>query len=224
MKQKIMIATPTHNGSIDVLTYMSVFAAVDALQKRGIEVAIRTKVATLVDRARNLFASVTLNDHSVTHLLFVDADMGFPATAVLRMLEFDKPVLGVLYPTRGTPSRFVCAETIVPGRKPRDGFIRTLHVGTGLMLIKRHVLEEMRDHYGDLYFADGDPSYRQEGLEGPLLEVFSQMRDRHGRMMGEDTSFCQRWVDMGARCLRLPTRRFPMSVGACGKAATATSR
>ena len=121
MKQKIMIATPTHNGSIDVLTYMSVFAAVDALQKRGIEVAIRTKVATLVDRARNLFASVTLNDLSMTHLLFVDADMGFPATAVLRMLEFDKPVLGVLYPTRGTPSRFVCAETIVPvscARKP----------------------------------------------------------------------------------------------------------
>lgn len=47
----VLIATPAYNGSIDVVTYHSVFALADAIRKRGGRVLIRTKVATLIDRA-----------------------------------------------------------------------------------------------------------------------------------------------------------------------------
>jgi len=49
---------------------------------------------------RNLYASLVMQDESYTHLLFVDADMGFAPSLIERMIAADKPVVGAMAPHR----------------------------------------------------------------------------------------------------------------------------
>ena len=38
---------------------------------------------------------------SYTHLLFIDSDMGYAPTLIDKMINFDKPLTGCVYPKRG---------------------------------------------------------------------------------------------------------------------------
>lgn len=198
----MMIATPTYDGTIDRETYHSVIALVAAMMgnRRG-KVSVQTKSNMLVDRARNLFASRVLNDPDCTHLLFVDADMGFAPDAIFRLLDFDKPVTAIVYPSKVLPLRFVAEESL----ERKNGalvlhegrFVRTKQIGTGLMLIKREVFEILRDAYPELYLRRGTPYSRAAGLGGPLLQAFAPLYEPTGRILSEDISFCRRWTATG---------------------------
>ena len=45
---------------------------------------------SLVTRARNTLVANFLDNDSFTHLLFIDADIGFEAKSLKRFLEYDK--------------------------------------------------------------------------------------------------------------------------------------
>ena len=48
---------------------------------------------SLGTRARNTLVANFLDNDSFTHLLFIDADIGFEAKSLKRFLEYDKEVL-----------------------------------------------------------------------------------------------------------------------------------
>lgn len=50
-----------------------------------------------VDVARNKLVAAALANPDVTHVMFMDADMAFPAGAVNRLLDRRKPIVGGLY-------------------------------------------------------------------------------------------------------------------------------
>ena len=60
----------------------------------GIEIDLRLLSLSILPLARNLFASLVLEDKSYTHLLFVDSDMGFSPSLIAKMIAFQKPVVG----------------------------------------------------------------------------------------------------------------------------------
>lgn len=84
--------------------------------------------ALLVDRAHAAGAS---------HLLFVDADMMFPADTVERLLAHQRPIVGVTYNTRTNPT----TSTIKPLAMPSgvftlpDTVFEVAALGTGLLLL-----------------------------------------------------------------------------------------
>ena len=55
---------------------------------------------SLVTRARNTLVANFLDDEHATHLLFVDADIGFSPTIIKRMLDFDHEVVCAPYPMK----------------------------------------------------------------------------------------------------------------------------
>jgi len=198
----ILIATPTYDGKIEWETHQSVLQLVSTIITRKLaHISIKTKTGLAIDRARNIFASMVLNEPSYTHLLFIDADMGFKPEAILRLLEFDKPVSAIVSPSKVLPLRFVAAENLErkDGRLVvHDGhFVRTKQIGTGLMLIKREALETIRDAYPDLFLRAGTPYSRAAGLKGPLLQAFAPLYTDRGNILSEDISFCRRWTDTG---------------------------
>jgi hypothetical protein len=76
---KILIATPAYGGLVDVAYHSSVLATVQQFHAHHREIAfqLQTISISMIWQARNIFASMVLADPSITHLLFIDADMGF---------------------------------------------------------------------------------------------------------------------------------------------------
>lgn len=108
--------------------------------------------ASLVERARNAAARAVLASEA-QWLLFIDGDTVFPADAVLRTLRTaygDYPhadVVGGYVPLRGD----LALPTIDSGTGtwetwyPNSGVVEVIRTGCAFLLIKRHVLEALRD-------------------------------------------------------------------------------
>ena len=62
---------------------------------------------SLVTRARNNPIAKGMATDS-NHLMFVDADIGFDFTDVVKMLIADKDVIGGLYPKKDLPYKICC--------------------------------------------------------------------------------------------------------------------
>ena len=99
---KILIATPAYgdvvfNGFTEsvanlVLAFARAFPDI-VFEHRLIDVPV---LAT----ARNILASLVLNDESYSHLLFIDADMAFSPMLIARMLACRRPFVGSIYPVK----------------------------------------------------------------------------------------------------------------------------
>jgi hypothetical protein len=110
-----------------------------------------------------------------THLLFIDADIGFSEKSIFRMLDFDKDVVAGIYPRKAIDWRKVKKRVIEkpdidldelhaasleynlnvknPERiEVKSGFIEAIDGATGFMLIKRQVFEKMAKSYPELKF------------------------------------------------------------------------
>ena len=97
---KVAIATPTHDGNVTYEYLHSIRALESDFRKNQIQSSLTTLVGTTLAFARNTFASIVMNDKSYTHLLFVDADMGFMPEAVNEADPLGHAVTGCIYPTR----------------------------------------------------------------------------------------------------------------------------
>ena len=78
-----------------------------------------------------------------------------------------------------------------------NGFTRVRFAGTGFLMIRRHVLETMCQHYASLQF------FREHSLDAlagspKRFALFECMIDpESGTYLSEDFAFCKRWTDIG---------------------------
>lgn len=73
---------------------------VSAFQQRGIAWKYQHTALSDIALSRNILASVVLANPSVTHLLFIDSDMGVLPETILGLLAFDQPVVACACPKR----------------------------------------------------------------------------------------------------------------------------
>src|SRR5215472_5351863 len=72
-----------------------------AFIREGIDFSLEmTGSASLIPIARNYIVARLLDQPRFTHLLFIDADVGFDPDAVLRYLQADKDVVAGIYPLK----------------------------------------------------------------------------------------------------------------------------
>jgi hypothetical protein len=223
---KILLATPAHGGQVCVGYHESVVNTLMFFKTEypGIVFVPKIISVALLPVARDILASIALNDPSYTHLLFIDADMGFKPELIAKLVAFQEDVAGVIAPkrkfdyaafhrvsaTQSNPltARLIAAEyvtdtdiitTIGAGGEVRyeirDGFLPMRRVGTGILLIARRALEKIKDRYPELWVEKTSAVHRDFGLEGGLLQCFQPVQDASGLYVGEDIAFCQRWVE-----------------------------
>jgi hypothetical protein len=125
----------------------------------------------LIARARASLTSQFLNDPSATHLLFVDADIGFEPDQVLRLIECGAEMCAAVYPikridwdevkttietARPNPAaaglKYVFGVEDTNAVIARSDFVRVRYAGTGFLMIRREALERMCTHYPSLQF------------------------------------------------------------------------
>jgi len=209
----IAIATPAY-GDVFYAPYVkSIIGLQRLIDQRRWGSSFTTISYADVAEARNYLLTLWFDQSKTTHLLFVDADMGFEPTLVSDMIAFDKPVVGVIYPKRTVDldrivtlaAKGVSAEVAIArghdfiyrplaGQPPRHekGFLEVEGCGTGLLLIRRDCIVQMLKKLPELVDSRSKvPKIIEKNLDR-LIRGFDNLHV-DGRRLSEDYSFCHRW-------------------------------
>jgi hypothetical protein len=190
------ICMPCYGGMLTESTFMSYIKWANTCRQLGIDWTVETMTnESLISRARNTLVAKFLSNPTSTHLMFVDADIGWEPWHLLVLLNRDVDVIGGLYPMKTLPIKWVVNG--FPGAEEgADGLQEVSKTGTGFMLVKRHVFEKMNVHPAVKSFAN------DIGLPKELdqhLKTYYDTAVRENRYYSEDWTFCENWRDLGGK-------------------------
>ena len=101
---KLFVGTPCYGGMITAEDFKSCLQLTIVAATNKVELQFGTiGNESLVTRARNTLVQLFMDEPDCTHLLFIDADIGFNPQTIMRMLKLDKEVVTGVYPR--TPRR-----------------------------------------------------------------------------------------------------------------------
>jgi hypothetical protein len=192
---RVHFCMPCYGGQLTEQTFMSYIKWANMARQLGIDWTVETMTnESLISRARNTLTAKFLATEGSTHLMFVDADIGWEPWHLLVMLDAQKDVIGGLYPMKSMPIKW-CVNGI-PGvaEDPNSNLIEVSKTGTGFMLIKREVFEKLNGHPATKPFAN------DIGLDASLnqhMKTYFDTAVREGRYYSEDWTFCENWRDLG---------------------------
>jgi hypothetical protein len=216
----LVVATPCFGGQVSSIYASSIFNLQRAVRsKSNLDLKIHMRDGdALITRARANLVTLFLDDPAATHLLFVDADIGFTPDQVFRLIESGADVVAGVYPIKRvnwdkarkaveSNRRNVAGASLDYVLELEDpdrvvtvgGFTRVRFAGTGFLMIRRNVLERMCAHpeYAPLKFYR---EHSHDSLTGSpnRFALFECMIDpRTGTYLSEDFAFCKRWTDIG---------------------------
>jgi hypothetical protein len=214
--RRLYIGTPCYGGLV-TQRYMQSMCALLLQRIPGLHVSLQLLAyESLVTRGRNTILGAFLDQPEETHLMFIDADIGFTPDQVLRMLDFDQDVVAGMYPLKrldydnaafaraaeGEPLqsaqlRYVGLPCEGRALKEKDGFVSGVYAGAGFLLMKREALEKMADAYPETHYR-GAHNTAHPNPSDNLYALFDCMIDKEtGDYLSEDYAFCQRWRDLG---------------------------
>jgi hypothetical protein len=178
-KQKsIFIATPMFGGQCNYMYMISLINLLNRLGQAGIPAMFEIAAnESLITKARNILVEGFLKSNA-THLLFLDADLGFDPDDVMRMIQQDKDIIGGQYAKKkinwevvknvvnmnpNIPGHSINAVVAESTFKP-VGEVMTFNINepvevesiaTGLMLVKREVFEKMAKELPEIEIISG---------------------------------------------------------------------
>lgn len=233
---RLMVATPLYGGAeADYLR--AVVGLTGAAERAGVacRFAWLSNNAS-ISRARNVLCAAFLQSDA-THLMFVDGDIGFAPEDVLNCLarmqaDAALAVIGAPCPKRQVNWNLVASAAArgladdnpaalerfsgvfaldlldAGGEFRLDQPIELARVGTGLMIVRRDVIESLCARYPELRYKP-DAIDRESGLSGEDINaLFQPMIDpESGHLMSDDYAFCRRVRDAGHRIWLAPWMR-----------------
>lgn len=214
---RIMVATPMYGGQ-GCANYIETLLEIKHWSQTHhvpVEFAFRTNQSS-ISHARNDLTQEFL-DTDCTHILWLDADVGFsPEPHLSEMLDQNLPVVVASYPKKQIDWELVrqliasgadnqtlaqhCQQDMIRFRDPntaRDRTYEITHSGAGLMLIQRQVFDQFRQHHGEHQAYDnyGKACYNYWGMAvNPTTRSY----------VSEDTFFCDHWRMAGGTITWLP--------------------
>lgn len=227
-KHKVFVATPMYGGFNHGIYMKSCLDLQNIFTQYGIECKFSFIFnESLITRARNYLVDEFLNRSECTHLLFLDADIGFDPNDIIALLAIDKDVIGAPYPKKSLKWANI-KKAIVKNPSIEDGELskivgdyvfnpvkgtqrfsiseplEVLEIGTGYMMIKRHVFAQFAAAYPQLkYLPDhvGQAHFDGSRYIHAYFDCFIDTKENGGggseRYLSEDYSFCQRWRFIG---------------------------
>ncbi|WP_322024833.1 hypothetical protein [Burkholderia sp. BCC1977] len=225
MKQGIFVATPAYGG----MCYLPYVNGLLELQRACLSAGLEFEYfylsgTALLHQQRNVAVERFLHS-GLSHMMFIDADVGFRGSDVIRMFEQQQDVMLGLYPSKSINWAAVAeAARSDPSAPPErialysadysqtayaiDGApsvirldaISEIHSGgAGLMMIARGVFETMAQAYPETK-VQFPPSYRNLSPDSATMhEHFEFLREPDGRSLSEDLSFCKKWRMCGGK-------------------------
>jgi hypothetical protein len=196
--RSIFVGIPTYDGKLNIKLAYTLAALMPVALKHGITIKLgHVSGCSIITMARNMLVDQFLKS-DCTELLFIDADVVPTPEDILRLVaqSGDKDVTAGMYPRRAKDRKFFLDFHLDDaGDLEFEGaMMRANRVGTGFMLIRRHVIEQL---------AESAVKYLGQDGVGEVANVFEfSMLD--GKFVGEDYTFCDKataagfkvWVDV----------------------------
>lgn len=217
-KPHLLVATPCYGGQVTSLYTLSLLGLQRACAEIGVGLTFSLIGGdSLITRARNLAVQQFLAHKEATHLLFIDADIGFSPEQALALLAADKEICGAIYPLKridweriraqakagkdnlaATTLNYVVDLKEGEPSPPAEAFFRVKYLGTGFMLIRREVFARMAERYPETKFRKIHLGLNIEGKDAEAHAFFDCMIDpESSEYLSEDYTFCKRWTAMG---------------------------
>lgn len=199
---RLCIGTPCYGGLVSAPYLLSMIRTTLELSAAGIDHKVAIVAGdSLVTRARNgIVASFMADPKKLTHLLFIDADIGWEPAAVMRLLQHDQEVVVGVYPKKCTPTEWTYRpEVLADGTiaiHPVTGAVSLVDAPTGFMMMKRSAIERLMEAHPELKCHVSTKLGEDEKGYGYAL-FDTQIRD--GQYLSEDYAFCSLWRDLGGK-------------------------
>lgn len=179
---------------------------------------------SLISRARNACAAKVFNDKSITHLLFVDADIAFTPEDFMRLVEADKDLVAgayckkyfqeekMKYIARNKPSMFLdkswrsfatdftseIKEENLSKIRSGEKMVEIDHAATGFMLIKREVFEKIAKEKPEIEYENNVDGY--SAISDRFFDFFPSGVDKKtGHFLSEDYGLTRLWQSVGGK-------------------------
>ncbi len=228
----ILVATPCYGGLVTQRYMQSICGLLAYGAQRGLSISVELLgYDSLIPRARNALMTTFLDREEATHLMFIDADIGFAPDQVERLLAFDEEVVAGMYPLKIIHYDAAVSERVAAGEametaqlryvgalasgaeaQTRDGFATAVYAGTGFMLIRRAALERMIAAYPETAYSAAHTAAvpRRSANQYALFDCGIEPVTRE--YLSEDYAFCHRWRGIGGK-LWLDTQSRLIHVG-----------
>ena len=220
-RPSLMVATPMYGGMCTGHYVAGLLGTINKMKSVGVPVYWAQMMnESLITRARNELARLFL-EKGMDYLMFIDADISFNGTAVAQLMAADRDITCGIYPKKEVDWKqiskaaklgkenlqdyggaFVFNMTGQMQESDTDGVIEVRHGGTGFMLIKRKVFEDLMPHV---------PTYRVsthkengEYIKPLTHEFFATSIDETGALLSEDYHFCDLWRKHGGKIYANP--------------------
>ena len=216
MKKKVMIGTPMYGGMATHAYIGGLLSNLNDLREHGIQVDWNLMGnESLITRGRNYIADSFLQSNC-THLMWIDADVGFQKDAIRLLLEADEDFVGAAYPKKFIDWERIRTSSILSTsqnnlrdhgasyvvnfmtndhkiEKNEKGLVEMRHLGTGFMLVTKKVFKKMRANCRQARAAN----FGQ--FANWYTEYFKTDVDEDGVLQSEDWVFCNQWRDVGGK-------------------------
>jgi hypothetical protein len=217
---KLFIATPCYGGLVTQRYMQCVCALLVQTASLGLKVQVELLGReSLITRGRNALVAKFLDDPEATHLMFIDADIGFEPQQILRMLAFDQDVVAGMYPLKDitwdeaavrrvtadgesldhAPIRFVGVTCEGNEKECEDGFVTGSYAGAGFLMMKKAIFERMKDSYPYLRYTAVHTTSSPSLSPNQYAFFDCMIEESTGEYLSEDYAFCQRWRALGGK-------------------------
>jgi hypothetical protein len=216
-KPFIYLAVPCYGGQLTLHFVQSLLVLKDACREAGVGLHVEMMGGeSLITRGRSRLAAAFLAHPEATHLLFIDADIGFAPRTVFRLLESGKEVIAAVCPLKkvdwakvrravekgiedlqaasiGYVVRFLPnAQNSV---EVNDGYAQVAYGGTGFLMITRNAMQRLTDAHPELRAKMRDMA--DNAAQEAVMVFETMIEPETGQYLSEDYAFCRRWRDLG---------------------------
>jgi len=228
---KVLFPLITYNGTCNTEFAMAAMGLLLQIYRhKDIDMVLSPiTFESLISRARNAAAAWALSDN-YSHLLFIDADIGFDPHDVFKLIKADKDVAVGIYPkkyysrskmealAKNSPEVFNAKEDWKAvatdfstelneeslKKAKRGEIFEVNYAATGFMLIKTDVLRKIIDKRPDLKYVNDVDGYMSAHQDN-FYDFFQVgVNPSSKKYESEDYGFCQLWRSLGGKIHVVP--------------------
>jgi len=208
MTKSVYIATPMYGGNCSGIFAESLAHGIKGLTDLGYNVKFCPLYnESLITRARNILTELFLREN-YEYLLFIDSDQSFDYMDIHQMIQEDKDIIGALVPMKQLNWDVIeIASQLGKGNLELYSGMFNINlienaeipdfdkpfevkcIGTGMMLIKRDTLVNLKPSFLEYKHNSGEMLTLNNG--DVITEFWATSIDRKGILLSEDYNFCK---------------------------------